>query len=169
MPRPNPGRTLGVEDLVADRVAQYREQSGYGYESLAVRMREHGCAIHASALYKIEKGEPRRRITVDELVALAAVFDVSLDDLTKPLPTGGVAIAMSLGKAMLDLKRDTDEATAEAAAAKERMRKIGLSWTNSIADFSRALGELPVQQRGEVVMALGLDEGWLRKGRGRSK
>jgi len=41
-----------------------------------------GCPIRASALYKMEKGEPRRRITVDELLAFAEVFDVPLTSLT---------------------------------------------------------------------------------------
>jgi transcriptional regulator with XRE-family HTH domain len=54
------------------------------YAGLAQRMTEVGCAIDASALYKIEKGSPRRRIAVDELVALADVFAVPLGELLAP-------------------------------------------------------------------------------------
>ncbi len=32
-------------------------------------------------MYKVEQGQPRRRITVDELVALARVFETSVEDL----------------------------------------------------------------------------------------
>jgi hypothetical protein len=44
-----------------------------------------GCAIQPSALYKVEKGDPPRRITVDELVALATVFELEVSDLLRPL------------------------------------------------------------------------------------
>jgi len=44
-------------------------------------MKDVGCALDQSAIHKIEKGSPRRRITVDELVALSRVFDKSLDQL----------------------------------------------------------------------------------------
>jgi hypothetical protein len=47
-------------------------------------MTKAGCAINGSALYKIEKGVPRRRITVDEHVAFASVFEVPMEDLLTP-------------------------------------------------------------------------------------
>ena len=51
------------------------------YEGLAARMTRAGCPINASALYKIEKADPPRRITVDELVSLRKVFEMELADL----------------------------------------------------------------------------------------
>jgi transcriptional regulator with XRE-family HTH domain len=62
-----------------------REQRGMTYEGLAARMTAAGCSIQPSALYKIEKSNPPRRITVDELVALAAVFDLEIADLLTPV------------------------------------------------------------------------------------
>lgn len=81
MPRPNKGRTIGREEYLAQRVQTLREDRGYTYEGLAKRMRDMGCQIQASAIFKIEKSEPRRRITVDELYAFARVFDVPVDEL----------------------------------------------------------------------------------------
>jgi transcriptional regulator with XRE-family HTH domain len=84
MPRPNQPRTLGTERTLARRVRWEREGKGMTYEGLAGRMAAAGCAIQPSALYKIEKNDPPRRITVDELVALAQVFEVSIPELLLP-------------------------------------------------------------------------------------
>lgn len=84
MPRPNPQRSIASEQSLARRLAYERETRGMSYEGLALRMTKAGCPINASALYKIEKGDPPRRITVDELVALSRVFEVPLADLLQP-------------------------------------------------------------------------------------
>jgi transcriptional regulator with XRE-family HTH domain len=85
VPRPNPPRSLQSEDNLARRVAYEREQRGWTYDGLAKRLTEAGCSIQGSAIYKIEKGTPRRRISVDELVAFAEVFEVNVADLLIPL------------------------------------------------------------------------------------
>lgn len=87
MPRPRPPRELVSEKNVARRVAYEREQRGWSYAGLALRMEKKGCKIDQSALYKIEKAKPPRRITVDELVAFGEVFELSLVELTTPLET----------------------------------------------------------------------------------
>jgi hypothetical protein len=43
-----------------------------------------GCPINASAIYKIEKADPPRRITVDELVGFSRAFEISVEDLLLP-------------------------------------------------------------------------------------
>lgn len=85
MPRPNPTRTLGNERALAKRLAweRARRTPPMTYDGLAARMTEVGCPIQGSALYKIEKSG--RRITVDELVAMAKVFEVDVADLLRPL------------------------------------------------------------------------------------
>lgn len=85
MARPNIGRTIGEETNLAARVQHEREARGWSYEALSNAMTAAGCRINASAIYKIEKGEPRRKITVDELVAFSRVFDVAIDDLLTPM------------------------------------------------------------------------------------
>jgi transcriptional regulator with XRE-family HTH domain len=85
LPRPNRGRSIASEANLAKRIAYEREWRGLSYEGLATLMTEHGCAIRGSAIYKIEKGDPPRRVTVDELVALARVFEVTVDELLDPV------------------------------------------------------------------------------------
>lgn len=81
MPRPNRNRTVGSERTLAQRITFERERKRWTYENLAQRMTTVGCPIQKSAIYKIEQGDPPRRVTVDELVALANVFNLSLDEL----------------------------------------------------------------------------------------
>ncbi len=81
MSRPNKPRSIAGELSLARRIAYEREQRGWSLEGLAKRMTDAGCAINQSAIYKIEKGDPPRRITVDELIALGRVFGMPLEDL----------------------------------------------------------------------------------------
>lgn len=83
MPKTNT-RPRGPEADLASRIAMEREHRGMSAVDLARRMTERGCPIHASAINKIEQGVPPRRITVDELVALAQVFGLELEELLLP-------------------------------------------------------------------------------------
>ena len=85
MPRPNPPRALQSEENLARRIAYERENRGWTYEGIAKRLTEVGCPIQGSAIYKIEKGIPRRRISVDELVGFASVFELDIDELLTPM------------------------------------------------------------------------------------
>lgn len=85
MARPNIGRAIDQEANLAERIRFERERREWSYEALAKRMTDEGCGINGSAIFKIEKGEPRRRITVDELVALSRVFETSVEDLLVPV------------------------------------------------------------------------------------
>lgn len=85
MARPNPRRSIGTEQALSRRLQWERERRGWSYDGLASRMTNVGCPIQPSALYKIEKGDPPRRITVDELVALAQVMEHSVPDLLQPV------------------------------------------------------------------------------------
>jgi transcriptional regulator with XRE-family HTH domain len=87
VPRVNPHRSLANEENVARRIAHEREARGWSYEGLADRMTRAGYPIHASAIFKIEKGKPARRVTVDEMVGFANVFDIPVGDLLEPMVT----------------------------------------------------------------------------------
>lgn len=84
MPRPNRARTVAAERTLARRIAHEREARGWSPEGLASRMTRAGCSINLSAIYKIEKADPPRRITVDELVGFAEVFGIPVQDLLLP-------------------------------------------------------------------------------------
>jgi transcriptional regulator with XRE-family HTH domain len=85
VPRPNLPRSMQSEENLAHRIAYERERRRWTYEGTAKRLTEAGCPTQGSAIYKIEKGNPRRRISVDELVGFAKVFDVETSDLLIPL------------------------------------------------------------------------------------
>ena len=81
MPPRNPAGSRAGEQHLAERIARERERRGWSYEQLARAMTRAGCPMNQSAIYKIEKGEPRRRITVDELVGFAKVFGTNISAL----------------------------------------------------------------------------------------
>jgi transcriptional regulator with XRE-family HTH domain len=84
MPRPNPPRSIAGEKALARRIAMERDNRGWTYDGLASRMTEAGCPIQPSAIYKIEKADPPRRITVDELLGFSAAFELAVPDLLRP-------------------------------------------------------------------------------------
>jgi transcriptional regulator with XRE-family HTH domain len=86
VPRSTPNRTIGGDSTVAQRVAEERKAREWTFETLSRRMEGVGCPIHVSALHKLEKGHPPRRVTVDELVAFSQVLDVSVEELITPAP-----------------------------------------------------------------------------------
>ncbi len=81
MPRPNPPRDVYAERYLAQRIARERERRGWSYEGLAARMTAAGCPLAQSAIYKIERSDPPRRITVDELVGYSRVFGIPVEQL----------------------------------------------------------------------------------------
>ncbi|WP_300399899.1 hypothetical protein [Nocardioides sp.] len=84
MPKANPPRTIRSETNLASRMAVERSERGQSYEVLARLMSEAGCPIQGSALYRIEKGDPPRKVAVDELIALSKVWDLPIEDLLMP-------------------------------------------------------------------------------------
>jgi len=62
-----------------------REQRGWGYADVTKQLSGLGRAIHTDQLSAIDAGE--RHVNVDELVALAAVYGFSPEELLQP-PVG---------------------------------------------------------------------------------
>jgi transcriptional regulator with XRE-family HTH domain len=79
--RPNPPRSIGAEEKLARRIADERNLRGWTYERIAEAMTAAGCPIQGSAIFKIERGEPRRKINVDELVALSRIWAIPVGKL----------------------------------------------------------------------------------------
>lgn len=124
MPRVNPLRATGHESNLAARIAVERQARGWSYEGLAKRMTDAGYPIQSSAIFKIEKGNPPRRIAVDELVGLSAVFGMSVEDLLTPI---GVVIDKALVDAFnqwTDANARFGQASADQDAAMERLRGL---------------------------------------------
>lgn len=85
MPRVHPERSLVHERNLARRIAHEREQRGMSYAGLADRMTRSGMPMQKATIFKIEEGDPPRRITVDELVGFASVFGIDVSDLLVPV------------------------------------------------------------------------------------
>ncbi len=112
MPRVNPLRSLANERNVAERVRFEREKRGWTYAGLAERMTRDGNPIQASAVYKIEKADPPRRVTVDELVSFCRIFDLDASDMLRPmtriLDQEAVKIVQKIDRDMRSLWRTID-------------------------------------------------------------
>lgn len=145
MPRPNKPRAVFAESNVAKRVALERKRANLTYEQLAQRMKALGCPIQVSALHKIEKGNPPRRITVDEMVAFAQAFGLTLNEIAAD-PASLVrseardlqehaTIALS---ASLDAKRASDEYFDEYVGAMDALVQL----TAGHPDLAQELREL---------------------------
>lgn len=74
-------KKVAVEDGLAMRIEQLRTAEGWSYSELSRRMGEAGCPIERSSLQKIEKGSPRRKIGVNELVAFTTVFNKNFAEI----------------------------------------------------------------------------------------
>jgi len=85
MARVSTSRALQNEENVARRITREREARGWTYEETARRMVDAGVPLQYTAIYKIEKATPRRRITVDELVGFATIFELDVADLLTPV------------------------------------------------------------------------------------
>lgn len=70
-----------AEDVLAQRIEQLRTDAGWSYAEMSRRMEEAGCPIERSSLQKIEKGSPRRKIGVNELLAFTIVFGKTFSEL----------------------------------------------------------------------------------------
>lgn len=84
MPRTTTGRNRDEERIVAARITAERTRRDWTITDVAAAMADAGCPLPASAIYKIEKGDPPRRITLNEFLAFAAIFEMEPADLLRP-------------------------------------------------------------------------------------
>ena len=96
-----------VSRRVAENVKRLREGLGWSLARLSQELGDRGRPILSTGLHRLEQG--RRRIDADDLVALAAVLDVSPITLLMPFTAEGT----------VEL---TDSLTAEALVAWDWMR-----------------------------------------------
>jgi transcriptional regulator with XRE-family HTH domain len=124
MSRLNPQRSIGGEDNLARRIERERTARGWSYETLAKKMTDAGCSIQGSAIYKIEKADPPRRITVDELMALATVFGKSIENLLTPIEALDQARAKQLLVDLDEADKDLSMAVFMVHALHEKLFEL---------------------------------------------
>lgn len=128
-------------DLAAQRVRELREGRGWSFKELSDRLAKAGRTIPTLGLRRIEAGE--RRIDIDDLTALAVVFEVNASAILLPLTTSGEVVMTAAGTVstsrawmwadgVYPLVADTEDLTGAAMAFQLRARpprrrhKIGL-------------------------------------------
>ena len=126
MPDQDHGGTMPVlysEDNVAARVALEREVRGWSTTELAARMTRLGVPMNQTAVWRIENGAPRRKITLDEALGFARVFELPLEELMSA-PLEGLDIeGRQLVQAVVEAfyeSRDLQTRLEEAVAAVTR-------------------------------------------------
>ena len=160
MPRHNKPRSIASEANVAERITRERESRELSYEALAKLMTNQGCSLVGSAIYRIEKGDPPRHITVDELVAFANVFDTTVPDLLAPMELVRKESARKLVERTLSVYLALPEATSELYSLCRELYALKQSDPDLQEFFAnqwlKAADELPsVLLTPEVYAALG--------------
>ncbi|MFC1417791.1 helix-turn-helix domain-containing protein [Streptacidiphilus cavernicola] len=79
---------LFSEANVAARVLLERQARGWSTTELAQRMTAAGVPLNQSAVWRIESGTPRRKISLDEALGFSKVFELPLEDLMAPPQEG---------------------------------------------------------------------------------
>lgn len=84
MPR-RPPYGQGPDDWASWRVRFLRERKGWSQGQLARHVTDAGVPMQQQAIWKIENGNPPRRISLSEAIALGQVFDIAPTELAEPL------------------------------------------------------------------------------------
>lgn len=124
--------SIGSERNVVDRIRHELERRGWSQAELSRRMESHasgstGGVIHPVVLSKLLSGDRGRHVSIDQLVTLAAVFDVSVAEML--LPPGALQMADAL-RALADgpgLQRAHVTASAHLRAAQDKVARGMLS------------------------------------------
>lgn len=128
MPRQSRERGTGTEASLAKRVEFERKEHGLSHEALAKKMTDAGCKIQGSAIYKIEKADPPRRITVDELTAFAEVFtDGDVKEMLKTVEDVERERASEMAQEWIAATVALDDAHAGVVHAAVRLGEIARS------------------------------------------
>src|SRR5215213_382974 len=136
MARRNKLRTIEGETNLAARIKLERARRRWSPADLAMRMTAVGCSISTSAIYKIEGGDPPRRIAVDELIALAQVFETTELDLLTPVELLEQERAQKLLTELDDAEGQLRTATIKAEEAYVRFFELGPD-SREVAEYVR--------------------------------
>jgi hypothetical protein len=70
---------ISIEDAVVQRLIELRGDKSY--REISAQLEAVGTPIAPSSLHKLEKGSPRRSLTVNELFGFAAIYNVTVSSL----------------------------------------------------------------------------------------
>ncbi|WP_395295245.1 helix-turn-helix domain-containing protein [Kitasatospora hibisci] len=113
---PSPTPELS-EEHAAERVRLEREYLGWSTGELAKRMTAAGYPMNQSSVWRIESGEPRRRINLDEAIGFAKVFGLPLEEFLGPPESSSnkhiadvTDVVLDMYRRLLDLMKSTGDA-----------------------------------------------------------
>ncbi len=122
-----------IEGALAERIGLERAKRDWSYERLSKELAATGCKVAASSLHKIERGTPRRPISVDELFAFARVFDMDVLALAEPVAVRNRERVERLfarhardAEEMVELRQEASESTKQLLAAAHEVPKSDL-------------------------------------------
>lgn len=145
---------LYSEGNAAARIGLEREVRGWSTTELAARMTKAGVPMNQTAIWRIENGNPRRKITLDEALGFARVFELPLEELMSP-PLEGVDIE---GRRVV---QEAVEAFYELREAEDRLHHAVVAVAEYIAgrpDSSKGIHEQCLRLMGEERDARALTE-----------
>lgn len=158
---------LAPEDILGRRVRQERERRGWSQAELAERLKDHGVELHFTAIAKIEQrdSERPRAIRFNEAMALAEVFEMSVDRLLASPQTVLQTARQRVERASASLVRSADLlenqlAALSIAALNAGEESAGVSAASSLcADVAEVAGRIeavvrngwPLDELAEVV------------------
>jgi len=131
-----------AEDNLAERIAAEREAHGWTNDGLAKRMTDAGCPMTGSAIFKIEKAEPRRRIVVDELVAFSRVFGIPIEQLLLDPELVAEQEVIDKLNAVNTLAAARDEAETKLIGTVDEVRALVKGSKRAKAAMNKYLGEI---------------------------
>jgi transcriptional regulator with XRE-family HTH domain len=133
---------LGTERNVVERIRAELARRGWTQAELSRRMEEHaegttGGVLHPVVLSKLLGGDRGRHVSIDQLVTLAGVFEVSVAEMLLPpaaMETAEVLRAMADGPR---LQRESDASASALARARDLIAHAMLTssfWREHVAD-----------------------------------
>lgn len=145
-----------VEAGLPERIRYLRERIPLTHTELAARLADHGWKTDRTTLWKIENpsaGNGRRKIAIDELVALSRAFGVTVAELL--LPEGAVA-ELDVWRAFQDAAEALNEVRHQWAVYTAGVERVRAAATDSpgvrsrIADYLGGAEEERVRQIGDA-------------------
>jgi transcriptional regulator with XRE-family HTH domain len=136
--------TIGFEEKLASVVQSERERRGWSPAELARRLTEAGAPMNQTSIWKIENGEPRRRIMLDEAVAIARVLNLSLYTMLEGR-TVDAAVLEDVDRAAQHLNESSDL----LAEMKARLPEIEKLQRSLLRELEKSLRDEKGRPRGK--------------------
>lgn len=161
-----PNDQAGLGEALAERVRLERMERSWSYERLSKELAGFHCKVAASSLHKIERGAPRRSISVDELFALADVFDTDVLELAQPASVHFAERARKLlerhsrsAEMFVDSRREDRKTVSDLREASRHLdeaarERVARDW---VKDASRRLGRFEDSKAFEAELTGFLD------------